>query len=82
MLSGLVGNAAMRKLSRPKRNRCGAKALNILLRSKRFDKVFSASKIHGGQRSWWQISLLISTEEKSRRFYDRQILDWYYALES
>lgn len=68
MLSGLVvGNAAMRELSHPKRKKCAVKALDILFRSRRTGRVISASKIHCGQRSSCQTLLLISTQDKTRR---------------
>ena len=83
MLSRLfVGNAAMRKLSHPKKKKYAVQSLNILFRSRGVWKEFSASRTHCGQRLSWQRLLLILTEEGPRRFYDRQILVKYSALEA
>lgn len=61
-LSGLVGNAIMRELSQPQRNKYG---MNILFGSKRYEEATSALNAPRIQSSSWQTLLLISTEEKS-----------------
>ena len=62
-LNGLaVGNAIMRELSQPQRNKYG---MNILFGSRRYEEATSASNAPRIQSLSWQTLLLISTEEKS-----------------
>ena len=58
-LSGVVGNAIMRELSQPQRNKHG---MNILFGSSRYEEGTSASDTPRIQSSPWQTLLLISTE--------------------
>ena len=58
-LSGVVGNAIMKGLSQPQRNKYG---MNILFRSSRYEEGDSASNTLRIQSSPWQTLLLISTE--------------------